>query len=210
MTVLIWIQDLFTAGTDTTSSTLEWAMAELLRNPDMLSKARSELEQAIGKGKQVEESDIVKLPYLQAILKETFRIHPIVPLLLPRKAEVDTVVQGFSIPKGTQVLVNTWAIARDPTTWDEPDMFMPERFLGSNVDVKGQHFELIPFGAGRRICPGLPLAMRMLPLMLGSLINCFEWRLEDDMKPEDINMEEKYSITIRMGQTLRAIPVPCA
>ncbi|TJX12503.1 cytochrome P450, partial [Tissierella creatinini] len=139
---------LFTAGTDTTSSTLEWAMTELLRNPDILSKVRLELEQTIGKGNPIEESDITRLPYLQAVVKETLRLHPAVPLLLPRKALADVEIAGFIVPKGAQVFVNAWAIGRDELTWENPLSFMPERFLGSNLDFKGRNFELIPFGSG--------------------------------------------------------------
>ncbi|XP_050375298.1 geraniol 8-hydroxylase-like [Argentina anserina] len=202
------IVDLFVAGTDTTSGTMEWAMAELLRNPEVMLKARAELDEVIGKGKLVEESDIARLPYLQAIIKETFRLHPTVPLLLPRRAESDVEVGGYTVPKGARVLVNVWAIGRDPGTWDNPECFKPERFLGpeNEIDVMGKSFELIPFGGGRRICPGLPLAMRMLHLMLGSLINCFDWNLENGVAPKTMNMEEKFGITLKMAQPLKAVP----
>ncbi|TYI11672.1 hypothetical protein ES332_A09G223600v1 [Gossypium tomentosum] len=199
--------DLFVAGTDTTSSTLEWAMPELLRNPQALLKAKKELDEAIGKGNPVEESDINRLPYLQAIIKETFRMHPAVPLLLPRRADSDANLCGFKIPKGSQVLINVWAIGRDPSIWDNPNSFIPDRFLGSEIDVKGRDFGLIPFGAGRRICPGLPLANRMLHLMLGSLINYFDWKLEGEISPNEMNMEEKYRIAVHMATPLRAIPL---
>ncbi|XVF52763.1 hypothetical protein PTKIN_Ptkin05aG0044600 [Pterospermum kingtungense] len=198
---------LFVAGTDTTSSTLEWAMAELLRNTQVLLKAKKELEEAIGKGKPVEESDINRLPYLQAIIKETFRLHPAVPLLLPRRAGADVEICGFTVPEGAQVFVNVWAIGRDPSIWENPSAFMPERFLGSEIDVKGRDFGLIPFGAGRRICPGLPVANRMLPLMLGSLIHSFDWKLEGGVSPEEMNMDEKFGITLQMAEPLRAIPI---
>ncbi|KAM5574527.1 geraniol 8-hydroxylase [Rosa sericea] len=199
---------LFVAGTDTTSATLEWAMAELLHNPKSLSKAQEELDQMIGKGKPIEETDIARLPYLQAIIKETFRLHPTVPLLLPRKAETDVEIGGYIVPKGAQVLVNVWAIGRDPGLWDNPNSFMPDRFLGldNQFDVMGKNFELIPFGGGRRICPGLPLAMRMLHLMLGSLINCFDWKLEDGVVPETMNMEDKFGLTLQMAQPLKVVP----
>ncbi|KAM5568245.1 geraniol 8-hydroxylase [Rosa sericea] len=203
-----FILDLFIVGTDTISATLEWAMAELLRNPEVMSKAQAELEEVIEKGKQVEESDIAQLPYLQAVIKETVRLHPVAPLLLPRKGESDVEIGGYIIPKGAQVLINVWAIGRDPDTWDNPDCFKPERFLGleNEIDVMGRNFELIPFGGGRRICPGLPLAMRMLQLMLGSVINCFDWKLKDGVLPETMNMEEKFGITLQMAQPLIAVP----
>lgn len=195
------------AGTDTVTSTVEWAMAELLRNPNVMSKAKSELNQLIGKGNLVEESDIAKLPYLQAIVKETFRLHPAVPLLLPRKAEIELEINGYKVPKGAQVLVNVWAIGRDPNLWDNPNEFLPERFLGSDIDFKGRNFELTPFGSGRRICPGLPLAIRVLFLMLGLFINCFDWKLEGGIKPEDMNMDDKFGLTLEKAQPLLAIPI---
>lgn len=182
-------------------------MTELLRNPEVMLKAKRELEQTIGSGVPLEESDISKLPYLQAVMKETFRLHPPVPFLLPRKAERDVDIAGYTIPKDAQVLVNVWTICRDPTLWENPTLFSPERFLGSDVDVKGRNFELAPFGAGRRICPGLLLANRMLVLMLGSLINSFDWKLENGKKPEDIDMGEKFGITLQKAQPLRVIPI---
>ncbi|KAL6313274.1 hypothetical protein AAG906_016153 [Vitis piasezkii] len=198
--------DLFAAGTDTTTNTLEWAMAELLHKPETLRRVQVELLQTIGKDKLVKESDIAQLPYLQAVVKETFRLHPAVPLLLPRKAEVDTDICGFIVPKDAQVLVNVWAIGRDPNLWENPNSFMPERFLGSDMDVRGQNFELIPFGAGRRICPGLPLGIRMIHLMLASLLHSYDWKLEDGVTPENMNMEEKFGVTLQKAQPLRALP----
>ncbi|XP_045805044.1 geraniol 8-hydroxylase-like [Trifolium pratense] len=199
--------DLFVAGTDTVTSTIEWAMAELLRNPKVMSKAKSELNQIIGKGNLVKESDITKLPYLQAIVKETFRLHPAVPLLLPRKAEHDLEINGYKVPKNAQVLVNVWAIGRDSNTWENPNEFLPERFLGSEIDFKGRNFELAPFGSGRRLCPGLPLAIRILFLMLGLFINCFDWELNDGIKAEDMNMDDKFGLTLEKAQALLAVPI---
>lgn len=201
------LQDLFVAGTDTTSSTLEWAMAEVLRNPETLKKAKAELEQTIGKGKLVEESDIVRLPYVRSIVKETLRIHPPVPFLIPRKVETDVQICGYNVPKGTQVLVNVWAIGRDPSTWSNPTSFIPERFLDSEIDFRGRDFELIPFGAGRRICPGLPLAIRTVPVMLGSLINSFDWKLGGGIAPKDLDMKDKFGITLQKEKPLYAIPL---
>lgn len=194
---------LFAAGTDTTSATLQWAMAELLRNPEKLTKAQTEIRQVLGKNKPVEEADISRLPYLQAVVKEAFRLHPAAPLLLPRKAQQDVEIAGFTIPKGAQIMVNVWAMGRDPRSWENPESFEPERFLGSEIDVRGRSFELIPFGGGRRICPGLPLAMRMMHLMLGSLIGFFDWKVEDGF---EVNMEDKFGVTVEMAHPLRAIP----
>lgn len=182
-------------------------MTELVLNPEVMSKATKELELTIGRGKPVEESDITKLPYLQAILKETFRLHPPVPLLLPRKADRDVNICGYIIPKDAQVLVNVWTIGRDSSIWGNPNLFYPERFLVSDIDVKGRNFELAPFGGGRRICPGMQLAMRMLLLMLGSLINTFDWKLEDGMSIEDVDIDDKFGITLQKAQPLRVVPV---
>jgi cytochrome P450 len=183
-------------------------MAELLHNPEPLSKAKTELEQVIGKGNPMKESDIARLPYLQAVVKEIFRLHPAGPFLLPRKAKEDVEINGYIIPKDAQVLVNAWAIGRDPSSWEKANSFMPERFLGSEIDFKGRNFELIPFGGGRRICPGLPLAIRMLHLMLGSLIHTFDWKLEEGVKCEDMNMEDKFGLSLQIAHPLRVVPIP--
>lgn len=180
-------------------------MAELLKNPEKLAKARAEIRQVLGKNRAMEESDIPKLPYLQAVVKETFRLHPAVPLLLPRKAQQEVEIAGLKIPKNAQILVNVWAIGRDPRIWMNPESFEPERFLGSEIDVRGLSFELIPFGGGRRICPGLPLAMRMIHLMLGSLIGLFDWKVEDGV---EVNMDDKFGVTVEMAHPLIAIPSP--
>ena len=200
-------QDLFVAGVDTTSSTIEWAMAELLHNPEKIAKARDVLEKVLGKDGFVQELDISKFPFLQAIVKETFRLHPPGPFLVPHKAETVVEMCGFTVPKNAQILVNVWALGRDPSIWTDPNIFLPERFLEHTTDFKGQDFELIPFGAGRRICPGLPLANKMVHLMLASLVHCFHWRLADEMKPEDINMSETFGITLHRSEPLRAIPI---
>ncbi|PWA49094.1 geraniol 8-hydroxylase [Artemisia annua] len=200
--------DLFGAGTDTTSNTLEWAMTEVLRNAHTMARAKEELEKVIGKGQIVKEDDVLKLPYLLCIVKETLRMHPPVPLLLPRKVEKQVKLYGYTIPKGTQVFVNLWAMGRDPTIWEDSLEFKPERFLASTLDVRGKDFELLPFGAGRRICPGLPLAMRMIPMMLGSLLNSFDWNLETRSELEGLDMTEKFGITLQKAKPLCVNPVP--
>ncbi|KAL5715867.1 unspecific monooxygenase [Ranunculus cassubicifolius] len=200
------LRDIFAAGTDTSSGTVEWAMTELLKNPEIMVKARSEVRETIGKDQRIDESVIESLHYLQAIIKETFRLHPPAPFLIPHRADTDVEMCGFMVPKNTQVLLNVWTIGRDLGTWEDPDVFRPERFMNSSVDYKGRDFELIPFGAGRRICPGLPLAHRMVSLMLASLLHEFDWKLEGGMKPQDINMEEKFGITLQKAIPLKAVP----
>ncbi|XP_070006352.1 geraniol 8-hydroxylase-like [Nicotiana sylvestris] len=200
------ILDLFLAGSDTSAITTEWAVAELLRNPQKLQKLREEILQQIGTERPVKESDIDKLPYLQAVVKEVIRLHPAAPLLLPHKAQEDTEIFDFIVPKNSQVLVNAWAIERDPKYWEKPLEFMPERFINSSVDYKGRDFEYIPFGAGRRICPGMPLAIRMVNLMLASIVQPFSWKLPKGMAPENLDMEEQFGLTLRKAIPLLAIP----
>ncbi|XP_076902531.1 flavonoid 3'-monooxygenase-like [Bidens hawaiensis] len=170
--------NLFAAGTDTSSSTVELAMAELIRNPQILRQAQEEMDNVVGRGRLVTESDLGQLTFLQAIVKETFRLHPSTPLSLPRIASEGCEVDGYYIPKGSTLLVNVWAIARDPKFWTEPLEFRPTRFLPGgekpNVDVKGNDFEVIPFGAGRRICVGISLGLRMVQLLLATLVQTFD------------------------------------
>ncbi|XP_065636893.1 cytochrome P450 76C4-like [Quercus suber] len=199
--------DLFIAGIDTTSSTTEWAMTLLLHNPEKMTKARDELEEVLGTGGHVQESDISKFHYLQAIVKETLRLHPPLPFLIPRKSETNIEICGFLVPKNAQILINVWAMGRDSSIWKNPNLFMPERFLEQDIDFKGQYFELIPFGAGKRICPGLPLANKMVHLMLASLIHYFAWKLPDEMRPEDMDMGEFFGLTLHRAKSLQAIPI---
>ncbi|XWS49324.1 hypothetical protein CRYUN_Cryun13aG0154000 [Craigia yunnanensis] len=200
------ILDLFIAGSDTSAITTEWAMAELFRKPEVLEKTRRELIEVIGSERDVKESDMDQLPYLQAVVKETMRLHPAAPLLLPYKAKNHAEICGYTIPKDAQVLVNAWAIGRDPKYWKDPFSFCPERFLDSSLDYRGRDFEYIPFGAGRRICPGLPLAVRMVHLMLASMIHSFDWKLPLGINPEDLDMEEQFGTTLKKAIPLYAIP----
>ncbi|XP_057980116.1 cytochrome P450 76T24-like [Malania oleifera] len=199
--------DIFVAGIDTSASMLEWAMAELLHNPEKLAKARTELQQVLSEDGQIQESDISNLPYLQAAVKETLRLHPPGPLLLPHKAMCDVEIYGFKVPKNAQILVNVWAISRDPSSWCNPNSYYPERFLESKIDFKGRDFEFLPFGAGRRICPGLPLAHRMMHVILATFLH-FDWKLDGGMKPEDMDMNEKSGVTlVKRAKPLWAIPI---
>ncbi|KAI8015352.1 Cytochrome P450 76A2 [Camellia lanceoleosa] len=203
--VTIFILEIFLAGSETTSSTIEWAMTELLCNPKKMIKAKAELTDIVGPNGKMEESDIDGLPYLQAVVKETLRLHPPIPFLVPRKAIQDTNFMGYHIPKNTKVLINTWAIGRDLECWDDPMEFKPERFLDSKTDYKGQHYELIPFGAGRRMCAGVPLAHRMLHLVLGSLLHEFEWKLNGQVTAETMDRKERMGVTVRKFEPLMAV-----
>ncbi|KAK1436612.1 hypothetical protein QVD17_02394 [Tagetes erecta] len=167
-------------GTDTSISTMEWAMSLLLNNPSVLKKARAEIDNYVGHDRLVEESDMSNLPYLGCIIKETMRMFPAAPML-PRESAEDCIVGGYHVPKGTMLLVNLWAMQNDPNIWDDPTTFKPERFEGLE-DGYRDGFKLIPFGFGRRCCPGEGMAMRLIGLGLGSLIQCFEWERTSEKK----------------------------
>ncbi|KAL7139328.1 hypothetical protein ABFS83_09G043400 [Erythranthe nasuta] len=204
--------NLFAAGTDTTSSTVEWAIAELIRHPKILAQAQQELDSVVGKDRLVTESDLTQLSFLQAVIKETFRLHPSTPLSLPRISDKSCEVNGYFIPKGSTLLVNVWAIARDPDAWSDPLEFKPERFLMGgekpNVDVRGNDFEVIPFGAGRRICAGMSLGLRMVQLLTATLIHAFDFELANGQLPETLNMEEAYGLTLQRDEPLLVHPKP--
>ncbi|KAJ3683887.1 hypothetical protein LUZ60_014114 [Juncus effusus] len=202
------IFDLFTAGTDTSSIITEWAMAEMLKNPDILKHAQDEMDQVIGRDRRFEESDIQNLPYLQAICKEAMRLHPSTPLSLPHFSFEECEVNGHYIPKNTRLLINIWAIGRDPDTWEDPLEFKPERFLSgpaAKIDPLGNYFELIPFGAGRRICAGKLAGMVFVQYFLGTLIHSFDWRVPDG---EKLNMDETFGLALPKAVPLKAMVTP--
>ncbi|KAL0296068.1 UNVERIFIED_CONTAM: Geraniol 8-hydroxylase [Sesamum radiatum] len=205
--VKLLIVEIFIAGTDTSTSTVEWVMAELLHNPTILSKTKQELSDIITPAGIVQEQDIARLPYLTAVIKRTMRMHQTSPLLLPHRAEQDVEIQGYTIPKHTRIWVNSWSISRDATYWEKPTCFMPERFLNSDIDFRGNDFRFTPFSAGRRICPGLNLAVRMVALIVVNLVKTFDWKLPNGMAPEDMDMTEKFGVTLRKAEPLVAIPV---
>lgn len=203
---------MFTAGTDTSSSTVEWAIAELIRHPKILAQVQEELDRVVGRERLVSEPDLTQLSYLQAVVKETFRLHPSTPLSLPRIAAESCEVNGYHIPKGTTLLVNVWAIARDPAEWADPLEFRPERFLAggekAQVDIRGNDFEVIPFGAGRRICAGMSLGLRMVTLLTASLVHAFDLGLPNGLLPEKLNMDEAYGLTLQRAARLMVHPRP--
>ncbi|KAJ9166954.1 hypothetical protein P3X46_021643 [Hevea brasiliensis] len=204
--IINWlIVELFSAGVETNTTTVEWAMAEILKNKRVLEKLGEELDKVINKG-SIHESEVSQLPYLNALLKETMRLHPPAPFLLPHRALETFEVMNYTIPKDSQVFVNVWAIGRDPSVWEEPLSFKPERFLGSSLDLKGHDFELIPFSSGRRICPGLPMAIRQIPLILANLIHYFDWSFENDDDPAKLDMNDKFGITLQKEKPLLMIP----
>ena len=203
------MQDLIAGGTDSSAVTIEWAMSELLRKPEVLAKATEELDSVIGHGRLVTEQDIPNLPYLEAIVKETMRLHPVTPLLAPRLSREDASTGSYDIPAGTLVFVNVWAIGRDPAVWGcDAEEFRPERFVGSGVDVKGQDLELLPFGSGRRMCPGYVLGLKMVQVTLANLLHAFAWRLPDGVAPEKLSMQEKFGLAVPRLVPLEAVAEP--
>ena len=167
---------MLTAGRETSTLTTEWAMLLLLNHPKALQKLRTEIDNSVGHGRLVDESDIPKLPYLRCVVNETLRLYPAAPLLLPHQASEDCRVGGYDIPKGTIVLANAWAVHRDPKLWEEPEKFMPERFEGKGLmDKEEFNSKFLPFGIGRRACPGANLGIRSVSLAVGTFIQCFDW-----------------------------------
>nr|AAS57921.1 hydroxylase-like cytochrome P450 CASS [Camptotheca acuminata] len=203
---LLW--DMITAGMDTTSISVEWAMAELIKNPRVQQKAQEELDRVIGYERIMSETDFPNLPYLQCVAKEALRLHPPTPLMLPHKANSNVKIGGYDIPKGSIVHVNVWAIARDPATWKDPHEFRPERFLEEDVDMKGHDFRLLPFGAGRRICPGAQIAINLITSMLGHLLHHFSWAPPEGVKPEEIDMTENPGLVTFMKTPVQAVAKP--
>lgn len=180
-------------------------MTEILKNPGIYKKIMAELDEVVGKDRFVEENDIPKLTYFQATVKEVFRLHPGVPLLIPRRTNEACEVYEYQVPKHCIVFVNVWGMARDPQVWPEPIQFKPERFLNSDIDVKGQDFQVLPFGTGRRSCVGMPLGHRMVHYSLASLLHAFEWEFPTDLLED---MTEKVGITLQKARTLVGIPQP--
>lgn len=198
------------AGTDTTSNTTEFVMAEMMREPSTMKKAQEELDAVIGRDAVVEESHIHKLPYLGAVIKETLRLHPTVPLLLPHCPSQSTLVGGYTVPKGSMVFINVWAIHRDPSVWEDPLVFRPERFLqgvvdGMVSDFSGNNLAYFPFGSGRRMCVGVGMAERIVTYTVASLLHSFNWRMP---KGEELDLVEKFGGVLKKAPPLVAVPTP--
>ncbi|KAL1216740.1 Cytochrome P450 98A9 [Cardamine amara subsp. amara] len=198
---LVW--NMLTAGADTNAITIEWAMAEMIRCPNVQEKVQNELDSVVGSKRLMSESDIPNLPYLQSVVKEALRLHPPTPLMLPHKASETVQIGGYKVPKGTTVYVNVQAIGRDSANWKNPYEFRPERFLEEETDVKGQDFRVLPFGSGRRVCPAAQLSINMMSLALGNLLHCFSWTTSTPR--ENIDMTEKPGLVCYMKTPLQAI-----
>ncbi|KAK3118891.1 hypothetical protein QOZ80_9BG0710160 [Eleusine coracana subsp. coracana] len=202
------LTDVFGAALDTSTSTLQLAMAELMVNPRVMEKTQLEVRRVLAGQDRVREAALRSMPYLKAVVKETLRLHPPGPFV-PRACINGQMIQGYDVPKGTILVVNVWAISRDPRHWDKPDKFMPERFEGERaLDFKGLDFEYTPFGAGRRICPGTTLAQVNVEIALASLLYHFDWELPAGAKPEDIDMTEQFGVTVSRKSELCLHPIP--
>ncbi|KAL0424424.1 UNVERIFIED_CONTAM: cytochrome [Sesamum radiatum] len=191
---------------DTSTTAIEWALSELIRHPQLMKKLQEELETVVGMDQMVEESHLHRLKYLDFVVKETLRLHPVGPLLIPHESMEDCVIDSYHVPKGSRVIVNVWAIGRDPNAWPEPGVFKPERFIGSNIDLRGHDFQLLPFGSGRRSCPGLQLALTMVQLVIAQLVHCFDWQLPNGMQPSDLDMSEHFGLVVARAKHIVAIP----
>ncbi|CAN6449337.1 unnamed protein product [Victoria cruziana] len=198
---------LMAAATDTTSLTLEWTLAALLNNRRTLQKAQEELDTYVGRERRVEESDMKNLPYLQAIVKESMRLYPVTPLFVPHQSIEPVRLGGYHIPAGTVLFVNAWKIFRDPMVWVDPQDFKPERFLEGDgrVGFAGQSFAFMPFGSGRRMCPGWTMALQVIYLTLASLLHGFEWSTPVD---EPVDMTEGFGLSMPKASPLRALVSP--
>ncbi|XP_057817251.2 cytochrome P450 750A1 [Cryptomeria japonica] len=200
------IFDMFIGGIETTIVTLEWAMSEMIRNPQIAKKLKGEIESRVDKHRMVRECDLVNMEYLHCVVQETFRLHPAGPLMLPHESREACTVRGYHIPNKTRLVVNVWAMGRDPVVWEDPLKFDPERFMGKNVNGKGRDFNMLPFGAGRRGCPGAYLATQNINLVLAQLMHCFDWKLEGNEDPSFLDMTETFRTSIPRKVNLFAIP----
>ncbi|PWZ40387.1 3,9-dihydroxypterocarpan 6A-monooxygenase [Zea mays] len=209
-----FVLDIFTAGSDTTATSVEWMLAYLINHPACMDKLRAELDGVVGASRLVGEQDVPHLPYLQAVFKETLRLQP--PAVFAQRETVDTVrVRGYVIPPKTSVIFNVFSIGRDPGWWEDPLQFRPERFMpggaGAGIDPKGQHMQLIPFGSGRRACPGMGLAMQAVPAFLAALVQCFHWAVpipQGQSKAPPLDMEEAPGLVTARKHPLLLIPTP--
>ncbi|XP_028777564.1 3,9-dihydroxypterocarpan 6A-monooxygenase-like [Neltuma alba] len=210
-----FLKDIFLGGTGTIAVGVEWAVAELINHPEIMEKARKEIEQVTGNERIVNESDIVNLPYVQAIVKESLRLHPPAPVIL-RESTESCNIAGYEIPANSRVVINIWALGRDPKYWDDPLEFKPERFTRedqkSQMEVRGQNYNILPFGSGRRGCPGASLALNIFHTTLAAMIQCFEWKPAGGDGEKNaistIDMEEGSSVDLQRAHPLICIPKP--
>ncbi|KAL6643060.1 hypothetical protein ACP70R_021241 [Stipagrostis hirtigluma subsp. patula] len=184
-------------------------MSELMRNPEVMAKAQAEVRQAFDSKKPCDhESHLDHLPYTRMVIKETMRLHPTLPLLIPRLCRETCDVGGFEVAKGSRVIINSWAIARSPDHWDDAHEFKPERFEKNAVEYNGTQFEYLPFGSGRRMCPGAGFALATLELIVARLLYYFDWSLPTGMQPKELDMDMTFGATARRSNQLHLVAVP--
>ncbi|KAL1810740.1 hypothetical protein ACET3Z_020805 [Daucus carota] len=203
------ISDMLTAGTDTAAVVLDWGMSELIRNPKVMEKAQAEVRKAFKGKTKIREADLQELTYLKLVIKETLRLHPPAPLLLPRECREQCEVEGYTIPVRTKLMVNAWAIHRDPAYWPNAETFEPERFINKSIDYNGTDPNFIPFGGGRRSCPGIAFGIATMELPLALLLYHFNWQLPNGSKPEDLDMNEVLGATLKRKTSLLLSATSC-
>ena len=196
-------------GTDTTAILMEWILAEMVLHPEVQARAQAELDAVVGRCRTVREADMALLPYVNAIIKETLRMHPPGPLLSwARLATSDVELAGHHVPAGTTAMVNMWAITHDADIWEKPDRFVPDRFVEEDVDVRGGDLRLAPFGAGRRVCPGRAMGLATVQLWTARLLHHFTWSLPDDKMARDLDLTEILKLSSEMKTPLRVTATP--
>lgn len=198
---------MFAGGTDTTYTALEWTMTELLRHPKVMNKLQNEVRGIVGNKRDMTEDDLIGMNYLRAVIKETLRLHPPFSVIFRMSTE-DVIIKGYNIKANTRVILNMWQIGRDPISYNKVEEFEPERFLNSPIDYKGKDFQFIPFGVGRRGCPGSSFAISATEIALASLVHKFDWALPGGAKPIDLDMTESTGATTHRKYPLQAIALP--
>ncbi|KAL3679229.1 hypothetical protein R1sor_022185 [Riccia sorocarpa] len=204
-TIIGLLENMLAAGTETTSYTTIWAVSELMRHPEALRKVLDELDSIVGRDRLVETADLVSLKYLKAVVKETFRMYPAAPLGVPHESMQDTEIAGYQLRKGTRVIVNLYALGRDPAVWKDPNCFDPERFLDSPIDIRGQHFEVLPFGAGRRKCPGVEMGVERVEMTLAQLLHTCSLHLPAGV---EVDVDEGVGFTLPRAHPLQTLVTP--
>ncbi|KAJ0974873.1 hypothetical protein J5N97_016838 [Dioscorea zingiberensis] len=202
------LMNMFLGGTDSSETILIWGMSELIKNPRVMEKVQNEIRHVVGNKGKVEESDLKNLSYLKYVINETLRMHPPAPLLVPRECREECKINGYDIPLKTRAFINVWALGRDPKSWEDPEEFRPERFEGSPINYKGQHFEFIPFGAGRRICPGIQLGAATLEITFANVLYHFNWKLPCGECGENIDMSETFGVGVHKKLPLVLMGTP--
>ena len=200
--------DMIAGAFETSSTVIEWVLSELLRNPRVMKNLQDELDNVVGMKRMVEEADLAKLDYLNMVVKESLRLHPAGAIII-RESTEDVVVDGYAIEKKSRIIVNLWAIGRDVKAWsDNAELYYPERFAEIDIDVRRHDFELLSFGSGRRMCAGMNLALTTVKFVVAQLVHCFNWELPCGLAHSDLDMTEKFGLSMPRANHLLAVPAP--